>query len=314
MLDLRRLSSFLAVASERSFTRASERLHLAQPAVSRQVRLLEEELGTPLLVRGGPDGVVPTPAGQLLIDRAPALLADLEVLREDVLRLGDGAREGGAIRIGYAASAGYETAVRVLTALGRRAPEIDVQAHVACVADALDSLRAGTMDAALLRCPPATDGLTRRLVRRELQGVLAPADHPFAAREVVALTALRDVPLVIHRRDANPGRYDAILEACRAAGFEPRLRPPIVAFDPAHQAVLDGVGVTIVSEPAQGPADGLVWRPLAPALVLDVVLLTPTVDAAPGVATLAAVAGEVAEDEGWLEDPRTLAPVRESAA
>ncbi|MEV4422807.1 LysR substrate-binding domain-containing protein [Patulibacter sp. NPDC049589] len=313
MLDLRRLSYFLAVATERSFTRAGERLHVAQPALSRQVRLLEEELGVELLVRGGAQGLEPTAAGALLLERAPALLAGLEGLREDVQRLGGGERERRLVRVGYAASAGYETAVRIVAAVGRRDAAIDVQARVVCVADALDALRAGTLDAAILRCPPDAPGLHRRLVRRELQGVLLPGDHELARGEVVALSALRDVPIVLHPRDANPGRYDAIVAACRAAGFEPDVRAPLVAFDPAHQAVRDGAGVTLVSEPTGGLGDGLTWRPLAPALVLDVVLLTPLVDTADGVATLADVAVEVAAYEGWLDDPRLLAPVQDPA-
>ncbi|MDO9409176.1 LysR family transcriptional regulator [Patulibacter sp.] len=309
MLDLRRLSYFVAVATERSFTRAGERLLVAQPALSRQVRLLEDELGTPLLVRGGPDGLETTAAGALLLARAPALIADLEALREDVERLGGDDRESRTVRLGYAASAGYETAVRVVAAMRERDGAIDVRARVVCVADALEALGAGTLDAALLREPPASSAFERRLVRRELQGVLLRDDHPLAAQEVVSLSALRDVPIVVHPRDANPGRWDAIVDACRAAGFEPRLEPPLVAFDPAHQAIRDGAGATIVSRPAGGTGDGLTWRPVAPALVLDVVLLTPRVAAAPGVATLAAVAGEVAEAEGWLRDPRRLAPL-----
>lgn len=313
MLDLRRLSYFLAVATDGSFTRAGERLHVAQPALSRQVRLLEEELGTPLLLRT-PTGVEPTAAGALLLDRAPGLIADLEALREDVERLADGPRDRRTVWLGYAASAGYETSVRIVARTRERDPSIDVRARVACVADALDALRAGTLDVALLRQPPATPDLHRRLVRRELQGVLVPAGHPLAAREVVALPALRDVPLVVHPRDANPGRYDAIVDACRSAGFEPRIEAPLVAFDPAHQAVRDGAGVTIISAPTGGAGDGLVWRPVAPALVLDVVLLTPQVGAADGVATLAAVAEEVAADEGWLRDPRLLTPLPDEAA
>jgi len=313
VLDLRRLSYFVAVATERSFTRAGERLHVAQPALSRQVRLLEDELGTPLLVRGGQDGLETTAAGALLLERAPALLGALEALREDVERLGAGSREPRTVRLGYAASAGYETAVRVVAAVRERDASIDVRARVACVADALDALQAGTLDAALLRQPAETAAFERRLVRRELQGVLLRDDHPLTSQEVVALPALRDVPLVVHPRDANPGRYDAILDACRAAGFEPRLEAPLVAFDPAHQAIREGAGATIISRPAGGPGEGLVWRPLAPAIVLDVVLLTPRVDAAPGVATLGAVASEVAEDEGWLRDPRLLASLPDAA-
>lgn len=309
MLDIRRLSYFLAVAAERSFTRASERLHVAQPALSRQVRLLEEDLGTPLLVRGGSDGISTTPAGALLVERAPALLDELQGVWEQAARLGDAAAEPRLLRLGYAASAGYDTAARIVGALRDRDAAIDVQARVMCVADALDAMRAGTIDVALLRSPPATDDLSAQLVRRELQGVLLHERHPLAGVDVLPLTALRETPIVIHPRDANPGRYDAVLAACRAAGFEPRLEEPLIAFDPAHQAIADGRRATIISDPGRAVPPGLCWRPLAPALVLDVCLLTPIVAAATGTATLIATTQQLSADLGWLEDPRTLKPV-----
>jgi hypothetical protein len=130
-------------------------------------------------------------------------------------------------------------------------------------------------------------------------------DHALARRDAVPLAELADVPIVIHPRHANPGRYDRIDAACRAAGFAPRFEEPLLAFDPTHAMIKDGQRVTIVSDPGDGVPHGLRWIPITPALTLDVVLLTPLVARAEAsaVAGLVAAAAHVAEREGWLVEP-----------
>src|SRR5204863_10011371 len=105
--DLRRLRSFLAVARERSFTRAAEQLHIAQPALSRQIRQLEQELGVRLLDRTT-QYVEPTEAGHLLMERGAALCEEADRLRRDLRGFAGGQR--GTLTIGYSAGISYETA------------------------------------------------------------------------------------------------------------------------------------------------------------------------------------------------------------
>ena len=107
MPELRRLRYFVAVATERNFTRAAERLHVAQPALSRQVRLLERELGVQLLRRTTRE-VTLTDAGRHLLERAPALLSATDDLWRSVRSFAAG--EQGSVTLGYGTSAGYETA------------------------------------------------------------------------------------------------------------------------------------------------------------------------------------------------------------
>lgn len=310
MLDLRRLSYFLAVASEGSFTRASRRLHVAQPALSRQVRLLEEQLGTPLLIRNGNEGVSPTPAGALLLERAPRLLTELEATWEEAVALGAAADDRLIVRLGYATSSGYGPANQLINAVRQRSPEVHVSSRVVGVADGLAALRDGTLDAALLRCPPAAADLATVVLRRERQGAVMRADDPRAAESGPLPTAqLASTPLVLHPREANPRRYDAIVDACRAAGFDPTVEVPLLPFDPAHQQVAEGGRATIVGDPAGALPATLVWRPLDPPLTLDLVLVTPLVGARPGVATVIEAAAQVA-----AQLASGLAPATASAA
>src|SRR3954452_5884181 len=211
--DLRRLGYFVAVPEERNFTRAAERLHVAQPALSRQIRLLEDELGVELLRRTTHD-VELTEAGALLLERGSGLLGDADALWRAVARVAAGGR--GTVRLAYGASSGYETAPKLLAALAERLPELVVETQVLATPAILAGVADGSLDAGIVRCAPS--GL---LLRRAPQGVLLDPDHPqgallrpdrpLAARDAIAVSELRGELLLIHPRAENPGHYDALL-------------------------------------------------------------------------------------------------------
>ena len=279
MPDLRRLGYFVAVAEERNFTRAAERLHVAQPALSRQVRLLEDELGVELL-RRTTHAVELTEAGELLLERGSRLLGDADALWQGVRRAAAG--EVGTIRLGYGASSAYETAPRLLAALASRLPELAVETQVLATPAILSGVADGSLDAGIVRCAPS--GV---VLRREPQGVLVDPEHPLALRDAVGVDELRDELLLMHPRAENPGHYDAVLGLL---DFTPRLLERRVTFDLALTPVAEGRGVMIAGVSAQSP--GLVWRPLEPEATLDVHLLADGV--------FAAAALEAARELGWI--------------
>ncbi len=220
MTNLRRLEYFLAVARERNFTRAAERLHIAQPALSRQVRELERELGTELIHRTTHDFEL-TEAGTLLLARGPQLIASADELWRSVRAHGSG--EVGDVVVAYGASASYETAPRLLEALARDQPGIAIGTEVRAAAEIVAGVQDGSVDLGLVRCPPDVPGLERRTVRADRQGLLMRHDHRLAATPEVRLTDLSEEPLLLHPRDANPGHYDAVLALCREQGVEPHV-------------------------------------------------------------------------------------------
>jgi DNA-binding transcriptional LysR family regulator len=277
--DLRRLGYFVAVAEERNFTRAAERLHIAQPALSRQVRLLEDELGVELLRRTTHD-VELTEAGALLLERGSRLLGEADALWRGVRRLAAG--EIGTFRLAYGASSGYETAPKLLAALAERLPELVVETQVLATPAILAGVADGSLDAGIVRCAPSG-----QVLRREPQGVLLHPDHRLAAREAVGVDDLRDELILIHPRAENPGHYDALLALL---DFTPRLLERRVTFDLALTPVAEGRGVMIAGVSARSP--GLVWRPLAPELTLDVHLLADD--------RFASAALGVARELGWV--------------
>ncbi|MEY9842994.1 LysR substrate-binding domain-containing protein [Streptacidiphilus sp. MAP5-3] len=302
MSELRRLRYFLAVAEERNFTRAAERLHIAQPALSRQVRELERELGVELLARTT-HKVEPTEAGRMLLERGPALLEAAENLWRGVREYADG--RVGALSLGYGMSAGYETAPQLLLAMSEEAPGIEVSARVMAFADIVDSVAAGTLDVGLVRSAQldalAVD-VELTLLRREPQGIVISRDHPLAqgATEIDPAD-LDGLKLLLHPRDHNPGHYDEIMEICARAGAKPEVLYRGLDFDASYTPVASGAAVTMVGLSGRiGLPSSLVWLPVTPRAFIEVHLVTRPGKHSPSVSRLLRVAEETSRRHGWL--------------
>jgi DNA-binding transcriptional LysR family regulator len=297
VVELRRLRYFLAVAAERNFTRAAERLHVAQPALSRQVRLLEEELGVALLHRTTHTFEL-TEAGRFLLERGPVLLDEADGLWRTMRAFGAG--ELGRVVVAYGTSAGYDTAPRLLRGIAERLPELEVATRVAPVDEIVAGIGDGSIDVGVVRCAPELAGIESRPLRLEAQGLLVRRDHPLAGHDHARLEDLRDQPVLLHPRAANPGHYDAIVALLRAGGVEPRLEHRDVSFDLAQTPVHEGRAVAIVGESTVvGLPAELAWLPLSPPAALPVALLARAHDRAPAVGRLLDAAEEVAGELGW---------------
>ena len=301
MSELRRLRYFLAVAQERNFTRAAERLHIAQPALSRQVRELERELGVELLSRSTHQ-VVPTEAGRMLLERGPALVEAADGLWREVRGFADGRL--GSISLGYGMSAGYETAPQLLLAMGEEAPGIEVLARVMTFSNIVTGVAAGTLDVGLVRCAPPQQELELTLLRRERQGVIVSREHPLAGTgaDTVDPAQLDGLKLLLHSREHNPGHYDQLMDLCARAGAKPEVLVRGLDFDASYTPVASGAAVTIVGESGRvGLPAGLVWLPLEPAAAVDIHLITRGRNRSPAIERMVAVAVETSRQHGWLE-------------
>lgn len=298
--EARLLRYFLAVADELNFTRAAERLRIAQPALSAQIRQLEAQLGVQLLQRTT-RSVRLTDAGRALHERGPAALSALEDVWDAARRAGRG--EAGRLRIAYSPSAGYETAPRLVEALCERHPDIEVTADVMRTPEIVRAVLDGRADVGVARTPNPADGVRLRTVRLERQGVLVPAGHVLASSSEVELSALAEHPILVHRRAANPAHHDLLLDLFRRKGLEPRLVERPVAFDPTQRLIREGRAIGLVgASSAAGIADGLSWVPLAePAPRIEVQLVLREGEPPPVLDRFERVAVAFAATAGWLE-------------
>jgi DNA-binding transcriptional LysR family regulator len=244
-LDLRQVRCFVVVAERRSFTRAAEELYIAQQAVSQQIKALESVLGVDLLKRSSRQ-VELTRAGTVFLADCRRLLAaaDCAVAKAQAAARG----EAGILRLVYTLSAAYDTVPRLLARLGERHPQLTVEAREVFGADVLPLLSTSKCDVALAPSTAYPPGeLSQQLVRLEPLQLAVGEGHELAGGPAVPLARLRDERLEVWPREVAPGCYDAIVSACRAAGFEPRLDE--------HAA-----GSTVWGYIAQGRGLGLVVR------------------------------------------------------
>ena len=168
--ELRQLRYFVAVAEAGSFTRAAERLHIAQQSLSQQIRTLEAQLGATLLVRSS-RGVALTDAGAVLLREARPVLAQAERAVEAVQRAARG--EQGELRVGFLSSVANHEMPPVVRTFRERHPGIALQTEDAAIGALVEGLREGRLDAGLSR-PPLVDDLATEIVHREPVAAVLP--------------------------------------------------------------------------------------------------------------------------------------------
>jgi DNA-binding transcriptional LysR family regulator len=271
-MELRHLRYFIAVAEERHFGRAAERLHMAQPPLSQAVRQLESDLGVVLLHRTT-RRVELTEAGTAYLTRARAILAEVDEAGQEARRVAAGAV--GHLAIGCVGSATYSLLPALSRHLAAELPGVDFAFRGEMLApDQVDALRSGAIDVALLRPPIADLSLSVTALRRDRLVVAVPADHPLASRRQVRVTDLRDVDLIVHAADRRSVMYDVVVRLFRDAGLEPHVRHEVGETSTLITLVAGGLGLAVVPEPVTALAlDGVVYRPLVrPAVTVELVV------------------------------------------
>lgn len=244
-MELRHLRYFVAVAEDLSFTRAASRLNIAQPALSQQIKNLEAEVGTALLHRL-PRGVALTGPGALFAEDARAILAAVEAARTRARRAAAG--ELGVMRIGFTGSASFNPFVTGAIRDYRTAcPDVAVELVEEPTAMLLAGVKAGRIDVAFLRPAPGEVGrLWSRHLFDEPMVAAVPANHPIAARGTVRLADLADEAFIFYPRRNGRALYDAIMSACAAAGFTPRIAQGAPQLASVVNLVATGIAIAIV--------------------------------------------------------------------
>lgn len=260
-MDLPALRAFLTVAELKSFSRAAELLHLAQPAVSQQIKRLERDLDAELLRRSS-RRVELTDTGAALLPRARAILAEVGRAETDVRLQAAGLT--GHVAVGFVGTATYDLLPRVARSVRTWLPDVELELYGEQLTPALvEDLLSRRLDIAVMRDPSPDPSLTVRALRSERLVAALPADHPEAGQQAVALATLKDSAFVTHPSGHRSVMYEAVMQACRRVGFLPtevvevRETATLVAF------VAAGMGVALVPEPVRSlTLEGVVFRSL----------------------------------------------------
>ncbi|HZO79530.1 MAG TPA: LysR family transcriptional regulator [Solirubrobacteraceae bacterium] len=228
---MRQLEAFVAVAEEGAFTRAADRLHVVQPAVSQAVRRLEEELGFALFQRTS-RRVTLTGPGEAFLPQARAVLSRLERARRAAAELSVG--RTGVVRLATTGGA-WDVAQKLLAEHHAAHPSVDVELQPAGRAPKLQAILEGQLDAALVHSAPPTPGLSFTETSTEPWHVVASARHPLADAGSISLRALQADPLALVSGDPGGARRlrEQLVDLCRAAGFEPTLGPTLATLEDA---------------------------------------------------------------------------------
>jgi DNA-binding transcriptional LysR family regulator len=245
-MELRHLRYFVAVAEELHFRRAAERLHVAQPAVSEQIRKLEDELGVRLLNRTQ-RSVSLTDSGAAMLDEARRVLhqADRAMAVARDTRTSAATR----LRVGYLADSLPTAVPRALQELGRTMPNVQVALETGAAFKLIEEVRAGRLDAAVVSLPAPTTGLHRTMLGSQAAVVAMPVMHPHATDDSIDIAQLAPERIVLLRREINPAFYDGALSICRDAGLSPAI---VHTLEPRTElallAVSAGAGLAILPE------------------------------------------------------------------
>jgi DNA-binding transcriptional LysR family regulator len=261
-VELRHLRYFQAVAEERHFGHAAERLHMAQPPLSQQIKQLEAELGVTLLDRNT-RRVELTPAGAAYLERVRVILAEVDEAAARAQRVAAGLE--GRLVVGCVGSATYSLLPTFARAVRETLPGIDLAFRgEMLVPDQVAALGAGRIDLALLRPPVDDPALQVSLLRRDRLIVALPEGHRLAARARLRVRDLRDEDLIVHASHGRSVMHGVVEELCRDAGFVPRVRHEVAETSTLVTLVAAGLGAAVVPAPVSSLGiPGVTYRPLA---------------------------------------------------
>ena len=260
-MKLRQLQFFIAVAEELSFSRAAIKLHVAQPSLSTQIKVLEEEVGARLFERDKRH-VSLTPAGRRFQQRAISVLSMADSAKSEARSTARG--QLGMIALGYTALSMFSTALpHAIRQFRRREPNVVMTLRELPSLEQLHELGERTLDVGVLRKVDvaAPKGITIVEWYRTPLVAALPRDHPRAASDLLSLNDLKNESFIMYPRGAGTGIYWQVIDLCTAAGFRPRVVREVIESSTIIGLVAAGVGIAIV------PADmnciqfsGVVYR------------------------------------------------------
>jgi LysR family transcriptional regulator, benzoate and cis,cis-muconate-responsive activator of ben and cat genes len=242
-MELRHLRYFTTVAAEGSFSRAAEKLNIAQPPLSRQIQQLEEELGVRLLDRGRPISL--TESGRYLFEQARQILQRVDDTKAMTRRIAKGMVL--QFNIGFVASTLYDALPELIRRFRITVPGVEVQLVELTTLEQVTALKDGRIDVGFGRLRFDDEMLTRKVIREEKLCLAVPVGHPLLGHEgPLRLRHTADVPVIIYPKTPRPSYADQVIGFYREAGVEPMIATEARELQTALGLVASGGGVCVV--------------------------------------------------------------------
>jgi DNA-binding transcriptional LysR family regulator len=296
-MELRHLRYFVAVAEEKNFTRAAERLHIAQPPLSRQIQQLEETLGVALIEKGSRPLRL-TEAGQFFFVHAKTLLDQARDLKAMTQRIGKIER---TLSLGFVASTLYGQLPDIVRRYRERYPEVEVTLHEMTTVEQLKALKEGRIDVGFGRLKSEDPNIRRILLREEGMMVALFPGHRLAEGEGgLRLTDLVNEPLLVYPKAPRPSFADQVLAVFSEANLAPGHVTEVRELQIAMGLVAAGQGISIVPESVHGMHHrNVVYRKLDDKNAFSPILFSVRyMDRSPELENLLAVVYSVYDDLG----------------
>lgn len=247
-MELRHLRYFVTLAEELHFGRAAERLHIAQPPLSQQIRQLEVELGFQLFHRTKRT-VQLTEAGQVFLGEVQQIFQQLDRAIQVGRKTSRG--EMGQLVVGFVSSTAYNVLPTILRTFRTRVPDVSLELHELSTEQQLQWLREGRIDVGFLRPPVDEDTFSVATIYQEPLVVALPEAHPLANGASVSLRSLSSELFIFFPRSIAPGLYDQIISLCQQADFSPTVAQEAMQMQTIVSLVAAEMGIAIVPESLQ---------------------------------------------------------------
>ncbi|CAB3796776.1 LysR substrate-binding domain-containing protein [Pararobbsia alpina] len=259
-MELKQMRYFLALAEELNFGRAAARLHMAQPPLTRNIRALEEELGTPLFIRTA-KGAELTAAGHALLDEVPHVLALSRRAEEQTQLAGKGYR--GRLDVGIFSSGILNVIPRLLATFHTERPDVKIGLHNMSKAEQIAALRERRITIGFNRLVPNEHDIGVDWVQREAFLVALYEGHPLCKKKVVTMRDLDDERMILYPNAPVHGLAQEVTAAFRAEGVKLRVEQEVDDVVTCIALVANGFGLCITTESAMNlRLPGVVYRPL----------------------------------------------------
>jgi DNA-binding transcriptional LysR family regulator len=267
-MEFRQLKYFVAVAQELHFGRAAERLDITQPALSKQIRVLERELEIQLFIRTKRT-VKLTKAGEVFLLQAQQLLQQAEKAIKLAKRAALG--EVGRLTIGFTSTATYTVLPELIGRFRVRCPQVEVEMLELCTEAQVTALNRGEIDLGLLHPPIDARGLELYPILAEEFVAVLPKQHHLAIAKSLSLQDLAHESFILHPRSEGPFLYDGFLKLCRQAGFQPQIVKEVNSHQTRICFVAAGMGITFIPAGLQDSvSQDLVCKPMEEDLTIKI--------------------------------------------